>query len=161
MCYHPRIESSEVGWFQTSRSRNSELWFINNKPLEQATLGYLAKYAQRYDVKLYAFAIEGNHVQYPALFSKCNRADFTRDLNSSVARAIPRYCKDYPGGTFWARRYSSEVVPFEDLEQQFFYTVLQPVQDGLVEKLSEYPGYNCFHAGLVGGAGMGGGFHLL
>ena len=32
----------------------------------------------------------------------------------------------------------------------FFYTVLQAVQDGLVEKLADYPWYNCFHDAVWG-----------
>jgi REP element-mobilizing transposase RayT len=150
MSYHPRIESSEYASFLTTRSRNSELWFVNNRQLEEAILGYAAKYAERYEVKLYALAIEGNHIQKPAHFPKENRADFMRDFNSSVARAVSRYVPEYPGGTFWGRRYSQEFLPAEDIEKQFFYTVLQPVQDGLVERISDYPGYNCFRDAVHG-----------
>lgn len=151
MGYHPRIESAEYASFLTTRARNSELWFVNNADLEHAILGYLAKYAKRYNVLLYAFAIEGNHTQSPAHFPKLNRASFMRDLNSSIARAVPRHTPEYPGGRFWGRRYSQEFVPGdEDIEEQFFYTVLQPVQDGLVERISDYPGYNCFHDAVWG-----------
>jgi hypothetical protein len=151
MTYHPRIETSEMGSFLTTRSRNSELWFSNNAPLELAVLGYAAKYSLRYDVKLYGLAIEGNHIHGPADFPNCNRADFMRDLNSSIARAVARCTPSYPGGRFWARRYSSEFLPApEDIEERFFYTVLQIVQDGLVEKISEYNGYNCFHDAVWG-----------
>jgi hypothetical protein len=38
----------------------------------------------------------------------------------------------------------------EDIENWFFYTVLQPVSDGLVSKISEYPGYNCFRDAIYG-----------
>lgn len=146
MGYHPRVETNELGSFLTTRSRNSELWFINNPELEKAILGYVAKFTKRYSVKLYAMAIEGNHMQAPADFPKLNRAHFMRDLNSCVARAVPRYAPKYQGGRFWGRRYSQEFVPgVEDVKEQFFYTVLQPVKDGLVEKISDYPGYNCFH----------------
>ena len=34
MGYHPRIECKKVTTFQTTRSRCSELWFVNNKELE-------------------------------------------------------------------------------------------------------------------------------
>jgi putative transposase len=146
MGYHPRIETSNIATFQTTRSRNSELWFVNNKPLEDAVLGLLAKFASRYSVELYAFAIEGNHTQFPALFPNCNRAHFMRDLNSNIARAVTRYSPSYPGGRFWGRRYSAEFLPGnEDIEEWLFYTALQPILDGHVQKLSEYPGYNCFH----------------
>ena len=150
MSYHQRIEAPELANFLTTRSRESRLWFVNNRALEGAILGYAAKYAARYSVKLYGLALEGNHIQGPALFPKGNRASFMRDLNSSVARAVPRYT-NHPGGGFWARRYSNEFLPGnEDIEEYFFYTALQPIQDGLVEKISDYPGYNCFHDAIWG-----------
>jgi hypothetical protein len=124
---------------------------VNNKALEQDILAHAAKYSTRYEVKLFGLAIEGNHIQFPALFQKGNRAHFMRDFNSSVARAIPRYQPNFGGGRFWARRYSAEYLPGdEDIEEQFFYTVLQPVQDGLVDKISDYPGYNCFYDAISG-----------
>lgn len=151
MGYHPRIETTRIATFQTTRTRCSELWFVNNRALEEAVLGYAAKYAARYSVKLYAMAIEGNHIQFPAHFPKANRAHFMRDFNSSVARAMPRYQKAHPSGTLWARRYSAEYLPgAEDIEEQFFYTVLQPVQDGLVDSITDYPGYNCFEDAING-----------
>jgi hypothetical protein len=36
-----------------------------------------------------------------------------RDFNASVARAVPRYCQNYPGGNLWGRRYSQEFLPGE------------------------------------------------
>ncbi len=129
------------------------MWFVNNPELEHAILGYAARYSTRYEVKLYALAIEGNHIQSPAHFPNGNRAHFMRDFNSSVARAIPRYQPDYPGGRFWARRYSAEYLPgSHDLEEYFFYTVLQPVNDGLVDDIKQYPGYNCFEDAVTGTA---------
>ncbi len=151
MGYHPRIESAELASFLTTRSQNARLWFVNNRELERAVLGYAARCAERYSVKLYALAIEGNHIQGPAHFPNENRAEFMRDFNSTVARAVPVHTPEYEGGRFWARRYSSEFLPAaEDIEERFFYTVLQPVQDGLVEKISDYPGYNCFHDAVWG-----------
>lgn len=148
--YHPRVENPETANFLTTRTLNSRLWFINNPELEYVMLGYAAKYLKRYGAKLYALAFEGNHVQAPALFPNANRSSFMRDLNSSIARAVPRFTS-HPGGRLFARRYSNEFLPGDpDIEEYFFYTVLQPVQDGLVEKISEYPGYNCFHDAVWG-----------
>ena len=145
MSYHQRIECEEVASFQTTRTRNSALWFVNNPALEEAILGYAARYATRYEAKIYALAIEGNHIQKVALFPKANRAGFMRDLNSAVARAVSRYQSEYPGGPLWARRYSAEyLVGNPDIEDRFFYTVLQPVNDGLVDDIRDYPSYNCF-----------------
>jgi len=153
MSYHPRIECKDVASFQTTRTRNSELWFVNNRELEEAILGYAARYSTRYGVKIYALAIEGNHIQKVAHFPNANRAQFMRDLNSSVARAVPRFQANYPGGPLWARRYSSEYIAGDlDIEEMFFYTVLQPVNDGLVDDISQYPGYNCFEDAIRGTA---------
>jgi hypothetical protein len=151
MSYHPRIECKDVASFQTTRSRNSELWFVNNRQLEDAILGYAARYSTRYEVKLYALAIEGNHIQKVASFPNANRASFMRDFNSTVARAVPRYQTNYPGGRLWARRYSAEyMVGDPEIEDRFFYTVLQAVSDGLVDDIAEYPGYNCFEDAITG-----------
>ena len=151
MGYHPRIESTKIATFQTTRTNCSELWFVNNKKLEQEILGFAAKYAKRYCVKLYALSVEGNHIQFPALFPKANRAHFMRDFNSSVARCVPRHQHGHKGGKFWARRYSAEYLPGDqDIEEQFFYTVLQPVQDGLVDDIKDYPDYNCFEDAVLG-----------
>ncbi len=153
MGHHPRVESRKVATFQTTRSQNSELWFVNNPALEEAILGYAAKYATRYRAKLYALAIEGNHIQFPAMFPGANRAHFMRDFNSAVARAVPRYQSDHPGGRLWGRRYSAEYLPGdEDIEEQFFYTVLQAVLDGLVNDIKDYPGYNSFEDAIRGRA---------
>lgn len=151
MGYHVRCEVTNKANLLTTRSRNSELWFVNNTHLEDAILGYAAKFNHRYKIKLYAFAIEGNHLHGVAMYPLGNRAHYMRDLNSCVARAVPRFVPSYPGGTFFARRYSSEFLGEEhDIEARFFYTVLQPVQDGLVDRISDYPGYNCFHDAVNG-----------
>ena len=47
--------------------------------------------------------------------------------------------------TVWGRRFSNELPgDLTDIENYFFHTVLQPVKEGLVENLSDYPGYSCF-----------------
>ena len=151
MAYHPRIETDQYATLATVRARNSELWLVNNRRLEEAILGYLAAFTKRYQTKLYAFAIEGNHTHNLSLYPLCNRAAFQRDLNSCMTRAVKRYVPTYPGGSLWARRYSGEFVPGpEDIEEEFFYVVLQPVKDGLVDRISDYPGYNCFHDAVNG-----------
>lgn len=124
---------------------------MNNDALERAVLGYAAKFSARYGVRVYALAIEGNHIQGTAHFPNANRSSYMRDFNSCVARAVPRYTPEFPGGRLWGRRFSAEFLPDnDDIEDRFFYTVLQPVQDGLVEKISDYPGYNCFHDAING-----------
>jgi hypothetical protein len=75
MSYHPRIESKDHTSFTTSRCRNSELWFVNNKQLEARILAYLAKYTTMYEVILYGFAIEGNHIQGELKFERSKNCE--------------------------------------------------------------------------------------
>lgn len=153
MGYHPRIETPDLATFVTTRTRNSELWFTNNPAIEKFALGLLAKLCDRYQVTLYAFALEGSHTHKPAQFPLQNRADFMRDFNSGLAVNTAKLTPNYTGGRLWQRRYSGETLPgAADIESQFFYTVLQPVSDGLVDKLRDYPFYNCFHDAVSGTA---------
>jgi REP element-mobilizing transposase RayT len=151
MSYHPRAEIPTRASFVTTRTRRQRLWFANNTPVEQHTLALLAKLSERYKAKIFAFALQGTHAHQASLFPLMNRAHFMRDLNSGIACAVARLTPHYPGGPLWHRRYSLEHIWEDlDLEAQFFYTVLQPVKDGLVPKLSEYPFYNCFYDAVRG-----------
>ncbi|MCB0320017.1 MAG: hypothetical protein KDD60_03770 [Bdellovibrionales bacterium] len=151
MPYHPRIECENLPNFTTTRSRNCELWFTGSYQLEQSILGHLAQLQERYGVILYAFAMEGSHKHEVACFPGGSRAPFFRDFNSATTRAVQRFSSSFPGGSLWARRYSNEfIIGDQDVEKQFFYTVLQPIQDGLVKSIDEYPGYNCFYDAVYG-----------
>ena len=142
---------SDMASFSTVRTRQSALWLVNNRNLEDNILGYQARYSQRYNVKVYAMAIEGSHVHDLCHYPNCNRSDYKRDLNSMIARSINRNVPNFPGGSVWERRYSVEFVPGdEDIEDKFFYIALQPVKDGLVEKISEYPFYHFFNDAING-----------
>ena len=152
MGYHPRIETDEYSSFNTIRCKHSKLWFVNNERLEDRILAYTAKYINVHNIDLYALAIEGNHIQDLADFPELNRSDFMRDRNSVIGKLVPTYNPDHEGGGTFERRYSAELVPkhVDDIEDRFFYTALQPIQYGLVQKLSEYPFYNCFSDAIWG-----------
>jgi hypothetical protein len=146
-----RIEHPQRASFITSRCVNSRLWFVNNPTLEQHMLGYLAKYREKYNSKLYAFVFQGNHYHNVSRFPGCNRAAFQRDFNARFAEAVRRHVANFPGGPLFHRRYSAEALPNpEDIEEQFFYAALQPIRAGLVEFLEDYPAYNSFHDAIWG-----------
>jgi REP element-mobilizing transposase RayT len=151
MGYHPRIETREHPNLITSRTRDSRLWFVNNNQLEERILGLTAKYATRHEITLYGFALEGNHLHMVAQIDGDNRANFLRDLKSTIAKAVPYFTPSYCGGGVWGRRFSNEFIGDEaTLEDYFFYVALQPIKDGLVDRISDYPGYNCFHDAVWG-----------
>lgn len=146
-----RIESAEFASFGTARTMNSRLWFVNNDRLEHRILGKLAQYANKYNVVLYAFVMQGNHFHLESQFPETNRACFYRDFNARVAEAVRDCVRNYPGGALFARRYSEQALPLpQDIEERFFYCALQPVSAGLVENPLEYPGYNSFLDAISG-----------
>lgn len=146
-----RIESSDYASFGTSRTINSQLWFVNSPALETRILGYLAKYKEKYEVKCYAFVFSGSHDHLMAQFTKQNRAPFYRDFNARKAEAVRAVVPNFPGGPLFQGRYREQAVPLpEDIEDRFFYCALQPIQAGLCQRLSEYPGYNSFYDAICG-----------
>ncbi len=146
-----RIEHPDFGSFATVRTVNSQLLFVNNPDLEDRVLGRLAQYQEKYEVELYAFVIMGNHYHPLTKFPKCNRAHFFRDLNARTAEAVRKLVPEFKGGPLVERRYSEQALPLdEDIENQFFYSALQPVSSGLAEKISDYPGYNSFDDAITG-----------
>ena len=138
-----RVETPEHAGLITSRTINSALWFVNNPELENHILGYLAKYVEKYQVELFQAALQGNHFHLDARFPHSNRAPFMRDLNARIAEGVRKYVRNFPGGPLFERRYTVNILPRnEDIEHYFFYTSLQAVQDGLSERISDYPAYN-------------------
>jgi len=146
-----RIESSKFASFGTSRTVKSRLWFINNIRLEQRVLGFLAKYREKYNVRLYGMVFSGSHYHLLTHFTDCNRAIFYRDFNARAAEAVRSLILKFPGGRVFARRYAEQAVPTnEDIFERFFYCALQPVLAGLCRRISDYPGYNSFYDAIQG-----------
>ena len=141
-----RVETPQHSVLITVRTINSRLWFINNKALEHYILGYLAKYQQKYNVIVYALSIQGNHIHIIARFPKANMASFMRDLNARIAAGVAFHVREFLGGPLFERRYSSQILPLDqDTENYFFYSALQAVNDGISERISDYPGYNSIY----------------
>ena len=141
----PRVEDTEHVQLSTSRTVNSALWFVNNKPLENQVLAYLAKYVQKHNVQLYAFVIVGNHYHIEVEFPDGNRAEFFRDFNARFAEAVRYKVPEFLGGPLFERRFTPQILPLkEDVEDYFYYCALQPVSSGLCMRISEYDSYNSF-----------------
>lgn len=140
-----RVECTDKVQLITCRTINSALWFVNNKKLEYMLLAYMAKYAEKYGVLLYAFAVVGNHYHMVARFPCGQRSHFFRDFNARVAEAV-RFCvPNYLGGPLFERRFTPQVLVLDtDVENYFYYCALQAVSSGLCQKVSEYSEYNSF-----------------
>jgi hypothetical protein len=89
------------------------------------------------------------------------RGEFPQNIKSATAKSAPQLTPSYSEGGVWGRRFSNEFIADEaTIEEYFFYVVLQPIKDGLVDKISECPGYNCFHDAVWGKASFVGRFRL-
>ena len=141
-----RVECTDKAQLITCRTINSALWFVNNRKLEYMLLAYLAKYAEKYGVLLYAFTLVGNHYHMVAKFPLGQRSFFFRDFNARVAQAVKHCVPNYLGGPLFERRYTPQVLLLdEDVENYFLYCALQPVHSGLCERGSDYCDYNSFY----------------
>lgn len=146
-----RVECTDKAQLITCRTINSALWFVNNKALEQAVLSYLAKYAEKYGVILYAFTIVGNHYHMVARFPLGNRSEFFRDFNARVAEAVRHFVPNFIGGPLFERRFTPQVLMLdEDAENYFLYCALQAVSSGLCQNISDYGEYNSFQDAISG-----------
>ena len=146
-----RIECGDFASFITSRTINSRLWFVNNQDIERICLTNLARYGEKYGVELFAFALMGNHHHEVARFPNLNRSSFYRDFNARLAEGVRNFVEEFEGGPLFARRFSAEALPTDqDIEEQFFYSALQGVAEGLCENPDDYPGYNSFHDAING-----------
>jgi len=143
---HPlKVENANHTHFITVRTMNSKLWFVNNPALQYLITAFLAKYQEVYDITIYAFIIMGNHYHLMARFPDCNKAAFLRDFNSIIARLTNDYVAEFEGGKLWARRAADQVLPLAgDVEHWFFYLALNPVSSGIVERTTDFNGYNSF-----------------
>jgi REP element-mobilizing transposase RayT len=146
-----RVEDPETIYFITTRTMNSRLWFVNNPKLIQKFLGYLAKYQNIYGMILYGIHFMGNHYHLICSFPRNNKRDFMRAFNSVSAHLVSANVDEFEGGKLWGRRHSAEQLPRpEDVEHWWFYLVLNPVSSGLVLRISDFEGYNCFSDAVSG-----------
>ncbi|MCI5066338.1 hypothetical protein MRY87_11500 [bacterium] len=150
-----RIETTNLGNFTTIRTCGNRIWFTGDQQLENTILGNLAQCLARYKAKIHALALEGTHKHELTLFPEGGQSKFFRDFNASVTRAVkrryPKLFQHEEGASLWRRRFSGEHIPTDqDIEDKFFYIVLQPVKDGLVDSIEKYPGYNCFEDAVHG-----------
>lgn len=138
-------EHKSLCFFATIRTMNSRLWFVNNPKLEERILAYLARYQEMYNVEIYAFVLMGNHYHLVARFPECNKAAFFKSFNAIIAKLTACHVKSFEGGRLWARRVRIQAIPRdEDIENQFFYSALNPIAAGLCQTLREYRSYNSF-----------------
>ena len=141
-----RVENFNLPILSTSKCIRDELWFVNNKKLEERILAFIGKYQKECNVTIYAFQLMGNHAHICANFPDNNSARFFQHLNARIAEAVRIYVDNFEEGGVFKKRPCHQYLPLEeDALDSFIYCALQPINHGLAENLSDYPGYCFFH----------------
>ncbi len=118
---------------------------------DEIFLGCLGRAAEYYDVDVYGFGCASSHVHllYGAEHA-LQMAGLHCHINSNVAREIGRLHGHRE--KLWGRRYRPMTVgdDRESQRERLKYVLSQPVKDGLVEKVLQWPGPSAARALLHG-----------
>ena len=108
-------------------------------------LYHLAEVAKRYGVLVHDFVVMGNHYHIVVTDPRGVLPDFTRDLNSAVARALNYAARDRENvfsteRPCFVRSVGSSEEKLTSIVDLCVYTLANPVAAGLVRRANEWPG---------------------
>ena len=126
----------------TRRVRDRAFLLRPSQPVNEIVLYALGVALQRHDVDLHALVVESNHVHTNLTDRGETSAlpDFFRDFHALSARALNAHYGR--GENFW-KSGSYDNVELRDkrtIEEQLLYTWTNPIKDGLVDCLEDWPG---------------------
>jgi len=151
VAYPLRMFIPELGYFVTARCIQARYLLRPSNETNEVLGGVLARAARLFDVEVYAFAFQSNHLHLLVRARRGNLSRFMQFVQANIARKVGDLVRW--GGTFWERRYSAEpVLDEESLVALLRYILAQGVKDGLVQKVRDWPGLNCLRM-LVRGSG--------
>jgi len=108
-------------------------------------LYHLAEVAKRYQIEIHDFVVMGNHYHIVLTDPRGALPDFTRDLNSAVARAL-NYAHKARENVFsterpcFVRSVGDPEEIFSSIADRCVYTLVNPVAAGLVRRAKNWPG---------------------
>jgi REP element-mobilizing transposase RayT len=131
----------------TCRTIHSRFLLRPSPELNDIVVGVLARAQRMYPIRLCSFAFASNHFHLQLDVDDARQLScFMRYLNSNLARELGRRVgwRD----KVWARRYQAIVISNEAAAQveRLKYVLAHGVKEGLVEKVSQWPGVHCVHA---------------
>jgi REP element-mobilizing transposase RayT len=106
--------------------------------------GVLARAAELYGVKVYAYVFMSNHLHLVVGARGLVVADFVKYLLGNLSRKLAPLCTKRWWGKFWERRAS--VAPILDeaaLEDRVRYVLAHGVKEGLVRHAEDWEGLHC------------------
>jgi REP element-mobilizing transposase RayT len=133
---------ADAHYFVTVRCFQSRLLLRPSTRLASVLGGVLARAAKLTGVELCGFVAASNHVHLLCRARDGSLSDFMKYFLCNASKKIGRLVKWR--GQLWERRFSAEQVIGEAaLEKRLKYILAQGVKEGLVRKVSEWPGLSC------------------
>lgn len=128
-------------YFVTSRCFQARLLLRPDPELTEIVGATLAAALERYPVRLYGFIACGNHVHMLVSGSAPHIAELCGYLFGVLARRVNALRGRT--GKLWHRRYSAEpVLDDEAALRKLAYLYANPVNDNLVARCSDWPGFS-------------------
>ena len=127
----------------TCRTAQAELLLVPSSELNEILGGVLARYAEAYDITLYAYIFLGNHYHLLVQGPEGALPRFAENLNREIAKRVNRLLTRK--GFFWGRRYDDDITIEEtDALEGLLYIVTNPVKHGMVTQPRHWPGLSSY-----------------
>ena len=140
----------------TCRTLQSRFLLRPNPAVNDLVVGVLGRAQRKYPIRVCSYAFVSNHFHLLLdVDDALQLAQFMRYVNSNLARKVGRLVgwRD----KIWARRYQAIVISSEEAAQveRFRYVLAHGIKEGLVERVTDWPGVHCGQALLTGEAVQG------
>lgn len=115
--------------------------FAPHAEMENGIGYFLAVYAQKYGIEIYAVCFSGNHEHIVGCDVRGRMPAFTRDFHARIAR---HYKETYgEPGPMWDKRQTNHVKAInpEDTASRYTYVAANPVKHQFVEHAEDFPGF--------------------
>ncbi len=135
----------------TCRTIHSRFLLRPDPVVNDIVVGVLGRAQRKYPIRVCSYAFASNHFHLILdVDDALQLARFMRYVNSNLARKIGRRV-DWRD-KFWARRYQAIVISAEEGAQveRLKYVLAHGVKEGLVEKVTHWPGVHCAQALMAG-----------
>ena len=135
----------------TCRTLQSRFLLRPNPLVNDLVVGVLGRAQRKYPIRVCAYAFASNHFHLILdVDDALQLSRFMRYINSNLARKIGRLV-DWRD-KIWARRYQAIVISPEAAAQteRLRYVLAHGVKEGLVERVTQWPGVHCAQALLTG-----------
>lgn len=145
----PRWLRGDGQYCEVQRAVDRQFFFLPCEIIRNIIGAAIGRALELFPVKLYwiDFNINHKHCGRAPLSDSPEHLDnlvkFDQLVNSLIARGINAHL-GREGALFSSRSHSTEARDDESLEQQLYYSVLNPVKDGLVDRIAAWKGFSSY-----------------